>query len=142
MSRQRLLIHALLLACVFVSDAAAEAGLSSSHLYVYCKAFQTAPHQTEGRICAAYVRGFLDSAVVGDVRVRAPALEQESWLDRARRTRLGSWHLRKPVYCIDSSAPLEQIVRNLVAYAETHAPREDLPASAMLRSALERFHSC
>jgi hypothetical protein len=142
MQQRRSLIHAVLLTCAVAADAAAETVLSSVQLYEYCKSFQTAPHSPEARVCAAYVRGFIDGAVVRDMRVQVSAVEHESWLERVRRTRLGTRPVRKPVYCIDSSTPLEQIIGNVVASAETRPPRNDLPASAMIRYALQRSHAC
>lgn len=143
MLRRKSSFQAALLACAIAADAAAETVLSSVQLHEYCKAFQTAPRSTEGRICAAYVGGFIEGlVVVGDARVQDSAAAGESWLERARRTRLGTHYVRKPAYCIDSSTPLEQIIRNIASYAQTHPPRDDVPANAMLRSALQRFYSC
>jgi hypothetical protein len=143
MLRRKSSFHAVLLACAVAPDAAAETMLSSVQLHEYCKAFQTAPSSSAGRVCAAYVGGFIEGlVVVGDARVEDSAAAGESWLERARRTRLGSHYVRKPTYCIDSSTPLEQIIRNIAAYAETRPPRDDVPANAMIRSALERFYSC
>ena len=133
----------MLLACAVAPDAAAETMLSSVQLHEYCKSFQTAPGSSAGRVCAAYVGGFIEGlVVVGDARVQDSAAASESWLERARRTRLGSHYVRKPTYCIDSSTALEQIIRNIAAYAETRPPRDDVPANAMIRSALQRFYSC
>lgn len=142
MLRPKSSIHAALLVCAVASDAAAETALSSVQFYEYCKAFQTAPRSTEGRACAAYVRGFLDGAVASDTRVQFSAVKAESWLERARRTRLGTRHVRKPAYCIESSTPLEQIIGNVLAYAEIHQLRDDLPASEVISSALQRFYAC
>ena len=143
MQRRKSSFHAVLLACAVASDAAAETMLSSVQLHEYCKAFQTAPSSSEGRVCAAYVGGFIEGLiVVGEARVHESAAAGESWLERARRTRLGAHYVRKPAYCIDSSTPLEQIIRNIASYAETRPPRDDVPANAMIRSALQRFYSC
>jgi hypothetical protein len=135
-------IPALLLTCAMVSGGAAEPVLSGMQLFEYCKAFQTAPRSAEGRICAAYVRGFLDGALVSDVRVQARVVESESWLERARRTRLGTRHVRKFVYCLDPSTPLEQIIGKVVTYAETRPQQDDLPASVTISYALQRFYAC
>jgi hypothetical protein len=142
MRRPKSSIHAVLLACAVASDAAADSALSSVQLHEYCKAFQTAPGSSEGRVCAAYVSGLIDGLLLSDARVHVSAAADESWLERARRTRLGTRPVRKPVYCIDSSASLEQVIQRVVSYAETAPPRDDLPASVMIRYALQHFYAC
>jgi hypothetical protein len=74
--------------------------------------------------------------------VQARVVESESWLERARRTRLGTRHVRKFVYCLDPSTPLEQIIGKVVTYAETRPQQDDLPASVTISYALQRFYAC
>jgi hypothetical protein len=131
----------ILIACWIPVCATGATPLSSSQLREHCLAYQVAADSDGGQVCAAYIRGFLDGLGT-DGRSRAPVIQAESWLDRARRTRLGSREARKPSFCLDETVTIGQIIGNLLVHAQSRPPQQDVPASALLRSALQRFHPC
>jgi Ssp1 endopeptidase immunity protein Rap1a len=125
------------------SDAMADAPLSAAQLREYCIAWTDEPGSAAAAACVAYVQGFLDGATSVDGRLRKDAQTgPESFLDRARRTRLASAYAQRPPYCVDVSVPLSRIIHELLAHYETRQFGEDRQASVLVASTLRRFHPC
>jgi hypothetical protein len=119
------------------------APLTSIELHKLCLAYIRAPDSDDAHACAAYVRGFIEGS--DKVLLRADETKvsrRESFSDRAWRTRLGIGAPPRPEYCLDDTATLQKIVRQLVLHAETAPSKEDVSASALLYGTLSRFHRC
>lgn len=124
-------------------EATADAPLSAAQLREYCMAWRAEPGSSAAAACIAYVQGFLDGATSIDGRIQTEAAaKSESFLDRARRTRLAPTNMARPPYCLDASVPLSRIIHQLLAHYETRQLDEELPASAVVASTLRRFHPC
>lgn len=93
----------------------AEPSLSASELLQYCSAWRDEPHSSAGLYCPAYVRGFMDGAA-SKTRLRAGSeVVAESFLDRARRTRLTASCSQRSRDCrrnVASPADLNQLLEN------------------------------
>lgn len=118
--------------------------LSAAELVARCRSYLEEPGSDNAVFCDAYVRGFLDGAVSVDSRVRlVPEIESESWLERARRTRLpGSRLFGRPAYCIEAEVPRGQIIADLVAHAASSPPSAEIWAGDFLALVLRRMHPC
>jgi Ssp1 endopeptidase immunity protein Rap1a len=130
-----------LLACAVPCGTATEAPLSAIELHAHCLSYRQEPSSAASQLCAAYVRGFLEGSTTAQGRIRKPAVAAESWLERAQRTRLRPQHSAN-AYCIDAAVSVAHIIEQLLLHADTHPPRAETPASAMLLAALQRFQSC
>jgi hypothetical protein len=142
MRQDKSLLIAAVLACVLPLATTAATPMSATELHGYCLAHRADPDSAASRICAAYVRGFLEGSVKAEGHTRTPAFTAESWLERARRTRLGPRNSTRAVYCIDADISAAQIIEQLLLHADTHPPRVDTPASAMLLATLRRLRAC
>lgn len=143
MQRQSLIPTLGAFAFTFPSALAQETPLSGPALHSHCKAYQDEPYSPSGLVCSSYVRGFLDGAASIDARVIEPYGKQvESWTERAERTRLGSRLIGDPRYCVDSTAPITQIIREILLHAQDNPPNHDSTAHDLVRFALQRFHGC
>ena len=133
----------ILLALSRISSATDIESLSGRELRQYCLAYVEEPGSEAGKLCAAYVGGFVagltasNSVVVSNAK---PA--RESFTDRALRTRLGVRPSEQPAACLADSTSLHELIGQLLAQAEEQPPAEDADASEILTSALRRFHPC
>lgn len=131
----------LVLVCGWPVAGSTEPSLSASELLQYCSAWRDEPHTSAGLYCPAYVRGFLDGAA-SQSRLRiASEVVAESFLDRARRTRLGDRSSVRPSYCLDSVS-MESLIAQVLTVSEELAIGDDLKADDLLVRALQRFHRC
>jgi hypothetical protein len=120
----------------------AEPWLSASELLQYCSAWRDEPHSSAGLYCPAYVRGFMDGAA-SKTRLRAGSeVVAESFLDRARRTRLTDRNSVRPSYCVDSASTLESLIAQVLTVGEELVIGDDLKAHELLLRTLQRFHRC
>ena len=119
------------------------APLSAVELHQRCLRYVEDPQRTDGRSCAAYVRGFVEGSPL--VQVRSPDSAQawrESFSDRAFRTRLGARPLEKPRYCVNSTVTLPQFVGQMLRELEEQPLALDASASDVLLRTLERSYRC
>ena len=99
-------------------------------------------------ICAAYVRGFIDSTVATDPRVIENVTNDlgESYSQKAARTRVGS-RLKNygPSYyaqfCVQDTVPLEEIAVHVQA-ALTKERAVDIPARDLVYQVLKKNYPC
>jgi hypothetical protein len=120
----------------------AEPSLSASELLQYCSAWRDEPRSSTGLYCPAYVRGFMDGAA-SKTRLRAGSeVVAESFLDRARRTRLTDRNSVRPSYCVDSALALESLIAQVLTVGEGLSGADDLKAHDLLVRTLQRFHRC
>lgn len=120
----------------------AEPSLSASELLQYCSDWRDERHSSASLYCPAYVRGFMDGAA-SKTRVRAGSeAVAESFLDRARRTRLADRDSVRPSYCIDSSLGLENLIAQVLTVGNELAIGDDMKAHDLLLRTLHRFHRC
>ena len=99
-------------------------------------------------ICAAYVRGFIDSAVATDPRVIENVTMdlEESFSKKAARTRIGS-RLKSygPSYyaqfCIQDTVPLSEIAVHVQAALTTDRV-VDIPARDLVYQVLRKNYPC
>jgi hypothetical protein len=120
----------------------AEPALSASELLQHCSAWRDEPHSSAGLYCPAYVRGFLDGAA-SQARLRvASEVVAESFLERARRTRLTDRNSVRPSYCVDSASTLESLIAQVLTVGEELVIGDDLKAHELLLRTLQRFHRC
>jgi hypothetical protein len=116
--------------------------VSSAQLADRCRAYVEDPKGENGRFCAAYVRGFIDGSPTVVIQASQSPGSEESFAQRAARTRLGRPVSARPEHCIDGSLPMKIIVEQIVALANESAPRDDVDASVLLYAAFDRFHQC
>jgi hypothetical protein len=116
--------------------------VSSAQLADRCRAYVQDPKGENGRFCAAYVRGFIDGSPTVVIQASQSPGSEESFAQRAARTRLGRPVSARPEHCIDGSLPMKIIVEQIVALANESAPRDDVDASVLLYAAFDRFHQC
>jgi hypothetical protein len=97
--------------------------LSAEELAAHCDAFPEASDSTDGQYCIRYIQGFIDGAVVTDVRVmlnvEAESKREETIAERAFRTRLGSLSESRRAagyaeFCLGDPVPLKEVVTKVV----------------------------
>jgi len=111
--------------------------LSTAELVLHCDKYDQ-PGAEEDRIfCVRYIQGFIDGAVATDERVTRNVAEeyekQETYSERAKRTRVGSRMDRFGAtvyadYCLGDPVPLKEVVEHVVEDAQD----EDLVAATPL----------
>jgi hypothetical protein len=120
----------------------AEPSLSASELLHYCSAWRDEPRSSTGLYCQAYVRGFMDGAA-SQARLRVNSkVAAESFLDRARRTRLADRNSVRPSYCLDSVETVEKLIAQMLTVGDELTIADDLNARDLLLRTLQRFHRC
>ncbi len=101
--------------------------LSTAELAEHCAYFADDPESADGIFCVRYIQGFIDGAVATDERVTnnvaAELDEQESFTERALRTRVGNrLELYGPSYyaefCLGEPVPLAEVVEKVVTELE------------------------
>lgn len=117
--------------------------LSGSELHERCRAYASAPHSTEGRSCAAYIRGFIEGSTLVQLHTSETAVtQQESFSERAFRTRLGLRSSAQPLYCVDRTMSLSRFIMQMLAHLDERPRERDANAGDVLYSTLQRFYRC
>jgi len=107
----------------FTTSAKAVEALSAKELASHCVHYAEDPDSKDGVFCLRYIQGFIDGAVVTDKRVTlnvaAEYQKEETWVERAARTRLGSRLDRYgpsfyAEFCLGSPVPLADVVNQVV----------------------------
>lgn len=120
---RHLLIFTLLGVGIAAPSKAVET-LSSKELAAHCVHYVEDPDSKDGIFCLRYIQGFIDGAVATDERVTmnvaAEYQKEETWIDRAVRTRLGSRMDRYgpsfyAEFCLGAPVPLADVVNQVVS---------------------------
>jgi hypothetical protein len=122
------------------AGAAAEISpLSATELYSTCLTYRDEPDSAGGLACASYLRGLLDASrrVVATAEARP---RNESFRERALRTRAGSRQRVWPRYCLGAAVSLEQLVGELLANRVADA--DNTAAATAVYRALQRLYAC
>ncbi len=120
-------IAALLLIGTSLPLAAME-WLSTDELESSCDAFLDGATGSDAALCLAFMQGFLagaDAAPVQNPAMPGAAPEDESFSERATRTRLSTLQLmqlraNQPAYCLDDALSAIDIVETVAGYLESH----------------------
>lgn len=116
-------LFAVTLSLIPLHSAKAVETLSAQELASHCAVLPDAAESTDGQYCIRYIQGFIDGAVVTDVRVmeniEAEFNQQETIAERAIRTRLSSRFNRQRAagyaeFCLGDPVPLKEVVTNVV----------------------------
>jgi hypothetical protein len=125
--------------------------LNAQELEDYCSQYQAAPMGTEGRVCIAYITGFLDGAIATDARVAENVMgevdQPETFSERAMRTRIRSrLHDYGPSvyaeFCVGEPVPVSDVVKFVVQEFGEHENLSDMSAHAIVYASLRRHYPC
>ena len=116
------------------TSAKAVEALTTEELALHCSHYEKDPQGTDAVFCVRYIQGFIDGAVATDERVVSNIVtgkEEETFSERATRTRLGKMRLYGSTYsadfCLDNPIQLKEAVEKVVA---------DLTNKTMLNKAI------
>jgi len=105
-----------------VSSAKAVEALTSQELASHCSHYDKDPKGIDAVFCVRYIQGFIDGAVATDERVVSNIVtgkEEETFSERAMRTRLGKLRLYGSTYyadfCLNDPIKLNEAVEKVVA---------------------------
>jgi hypothetical protein len=133
------LVATLLAPIAATADSTALAPLPATELHRSCSALAQAPADPAGGVCSTYLRAFIEASpfviLVDDGRT------QESFSERAARTRLGTVPIR-PQFCIPASLMPSELAAQLVAQAQSNPPKDEDTAGTLLLQTLSRYHRC
>lgn len=117
-------IGAVIVGCFLLAPAAwAVEALSTAELVSHCDHYQEANANEDRIFCVRYIQGFIDGAVATDEHVSRNVAkeyeEEESFSERAKRTRIGSRLERYggtvyAEYCLGDPVPLREVVEHVV----------------------------
>lgn len=135
------------------ADVAAVESLSTAELASHCDHYRENPEGEDGIFCVRYIQGFIDGAVATDERVALNVAaeyedDQESFTERAIRTRLGSRLERfGPSYyaefCLGAPVPLAEVVERVVdSLAEAEFTPDDQRARDVVYQVLREHYPC
>jgi hypothetical protein len=115
------------------------APLSVAELQAYCRVFETEPQSDHARLCAHYVRGFVDGLIVAEAGVDPAVQRSESWAERAARTRLGARYQARGLECLDDPVALRALIARVLQKLDTqHAEGSSSARDLVLRVLRER----
>jgi len=128
MSKFTLPAAAILALCSYPQqDAQAVDPLSSEEFASHCIEYRNSPEGSDGIFCVRYIQGFIDGAIATDERVTinvsAEYTQEETFAQRAIRTRLGSNLERYGAsyfaeFCLGAPVPLAEVVDHIVTSLE------------------------
>jgi hypothetical protein len=121
--------------------ASAASPLDALTLFERCSAFVEQPKSSDGQLCDAYLRGFLQGAKAAGGKNRESAAD-ESWTDRAARTRLGQAALARASYCVPDSLTVAELAERFIAHAETNPDVKNTDARSALEATLYVNYQC
>ncbi|HEU0223920.1 MAG TPA: Rap1a/Tai family immunity protein [Steroidobacteraceae bacterium] len=147
---QRLRFLACVLPCLAAIPAPAVEPAPAAEFRADCKAWSASPDAPAGRRCLAYIQGFIDGAVVANMRIVQGVSEEfeagETYSQRAKRTRLRERNSRNPAWytgiCIPDTVTIGEAAAAVVEQLDAipAAPRET--AATVLYSALRARFPC
>jgi hypothetical protein len=121
---------------------AVEHALPAPVLLERCRGFSDVKPGADAPLCEAYLRGYLAGArEAGWLSFRSDDQSQETFTERASRTRLGKW-TPKPQGCIPDETTITALVEALVAYADTRVGLESLGAQQLVADMLLAVYPC
>jgi hypothetical protein len=118
------------------------APLSSAELHAQCLAYARAPTSTEGQLCEAYLRAFVEGSDQIRFGPAKDANRDESFTARALRTRYGSHALPRSRYCVNSSVTANDLIMQLLVQAESMPPDKNQSAATLIYATVNRYHRC
>lgn len=149
--RNLLICFVLVIGLLSAPRASSIEPLSAAQLKQFCNEAATSYDDAESWLCIYYVKGFLDGAVATDARVAenvvAEIEEQESFADRAIRTRVGS-RLRDygpsvyAEFCLGQPDPIAEVIQHVNEEMDRHDDLEGVHAQTVVYSALRRHYPC
>ncbi len=99
-------------------NARAVESLSTAELASHCSYYSKAPEGKDATFCVRYIQGFIDGAVATDERVVSNISTEETFSERAMRTRLGKIKLYGSTYyadfCLGEPSRLKEVVNKVV----------------------------
>lgn len=125
--------------------------LSSAKLESSCDAFLNSSDDSEAALCLTFVQGFLAGAEAAHAQnpigSRAKALKDETFSERATRTRLSTLQLMqvrsgKPAYCLDETLSPVEIVETVAGYLDSHEEVMTLTNTEAVYEALVHEFPC
>ena len=125
--------------------------LSTEELISHCIYYGEDPESKDGIFCIRYIQGFIDGAVATDERVTynvaAEYAREETFTERAIRTRLGRRVERFPSYyadfCLGEPVPLAVVVELVIADLTDSERSARLPlARDLVYATLRREFPC
>lgn len=126
--------------------------LTTAELASHCDSYPNLSDSADGQYCIRYIQGFIDGAVATDVRVminiEAEANKEESFTERAFRTRMPSRSdsrraAKYAEFCLGDPVPLKEVVSKVVR--TLNADREsngEGPARSAVYQALRTHYPC
>jgi hypothetical protein len=110
-------------ALLLAPSAWAVEALTTAELVSHCDKYHEDTASEDRTFCLRYIQGFIDGAVATDERVMssvsAESGKEETFSERAMRTRLGSRYERYGAtsyagYCLGDPVPLQEVVEHVV----------------------------
>jgi len=145
-------VACLLLFAVAPAPATAMEWLSGHELERSCGLLLDDPQSKEGALCLAFMQGFIagSGTAEGTASDSVPSSRSgdESYAERAARTRLGTLRLQRlramgtAEYCVDEDTSALDVVKEITAYLEKHPEASDLTATGAVHEALIRSFPC
>jgi len=108
------------LSALLTTNVRAVESLSTSELAEHCVFYEKEPQGVDAVFCVRYIQGFIDGAVATDERVVSNVLsdKEESFSERAMRTRLGKMKLYGSTYyadfCLGEPIQLKEIAVKVI----------------------------
>jgi hypothetical protein len=125
-------------ALVICAHAQGETPISGEKLLTHCEAYLAQPGGDMGQFCEAYVRGFLQG-----VKARAKHVnDEETWSDRAARTRLGRNALARTSSCVPQTLTFDELIEKTVAHLQANTEAAAKSAGAAIEAALLTHYPC
>lgn len=141
----------LLMVLIAAAPAAAMEWLSSDDLERSCDSFLAESDSNDGALCLAYMQGFIAGSGTADAAPetsRDAASEDESFTDRAVRTRLGTLRLQQirsigdGGHCLDDDVAAVKVVEKIADYLKEHPESLELTDADAVREALVHHYPC
>lgn len=133
--------------------ASASEFVSGSDLKRYCGAFVAERQSLDAAFCLVFVQGFVSGAnaadeIAGQRATARGAAQEETFAEKAARTRLGEARLRQArvarfgAYCLDEALCTLEIVEKIAAFIKDQADASELSAGEMIHRALVHHFPC
>lgn len=115
--------------------------LEASILFDRCSAFIQNSDAAEGELCDVYLRGFLQGVKSAGGKQRSSE-NDESWTDRAARTRIGDAALARASYCVPEGLTPARLAKLFVQHAEANPDLKNIDARSALEATLYVNYRC
>jgi len=135
-------ISSLLTVVVSLASATDLKPVSGAELRQQCLAHATSPQSAKGQACSGYVRGFIEGSAAIQTGRNDPGSDDESFSDRAFRTRLGVRPDPPPAYCLEATVSLSQLISQIIRLLDDQPSLLESNARDVLHRMLQRSHRC